>query len=548
MARRRGQTVATSMPHCKAYSPARYCEITGARRAPRHHQDPKLSSALEYAKHKTNLGYRLFVEFTRDFPMVRDAYGGEDLKRYDSRRRMIREQLRHRGGKYMAQFAGYMCDMCETAVRAYRKRRAYNPNARRPKCENPVLRQGADACVIYGDGFWCSLSDAPNQPLLASRRVFLRFPITPSRHAMEIQLTPNVVERIATAVSVGAVTINSTAASIAYEPQPVQPVQPKGMMGMDVNKREHVIASTDGEVDHIVNGALGFAQERRRRHAILGVTGGRPKHPKARTKPRYVKNPGSKPRNKGKRSKKRRDWRVNRRERARINSRFVHRKNDWLFKMMHGCATRGYALVLEESAINRLLVRSNRMMSREQRDLLKMGLSQGTIRAVADGVFKKYGLSVYGVTPAGTSSECPKCGEKLWAAKYRTRSWKSWKRTKACTACLYYVDRDDVAGINILCRGVSAYEPAAGPAPLQDGDGRQVAGDWEQCVPQLVQTLLDAAVVWMPYVGEGRRPKGDAKKPAPCEPADARFLDDRLDVSTNSAGIGPPGETPGVLC
>ncbi len=144
MARRRGQTVATSMPHCKAYSPARYCEITGARRAPRHHQDPKLSSALEYAKHKTNLGYRLFVEFTRDFPMVRDAYGGEDLKRYDSRRRMIREQLKHRGGKYMAQFAGYMCDMCETAVRAYRKRRAYNPGGG-PLRARPI--RNTDTCV-----------------------------------------------------------------------------------------------------------------------------------------------------------------------------------------------------------------------------------------------------------------------------------------------------------------------------------------------------------------------------------------------------------------
>ena len=549
MARRRGQTVATSMPHCKAYSPARYCEITGARRAPRHHQDPKLSSALEYAKHKTNLGYRLFVEFIARLSdgAGRIRRGGSETVRFPPPHDTRTTQGTAAANTWRSLPA--TCATCARPPSAPTAKDAHTtptravPNAKTPSCAR--AQTPASYMVM---GFWCSLSDAPNQPLLASRRVFLRFPITPSRHAMEIQLTPNVVERIATAVSAGAVTINNTTASIAYEPQPVQPVQPKGMMGMDVNKREHVIASTDGEVDHIVNGALGFAQERRRRHAILGVTGGRPKHPKARTKPRYVKNPGSKPRNKGKRSKKRRDWRVNRRERARINSRFVHRKNDWLFKTMHGCATRGYALVLEESAINRLLVRSNRMMSREQRDLLKMGLSQGIIRAVADGVFKKYGLSVYGVTPAGTSSECPKCGEKLWAAKYRTRSWKSWKRVKACTACLYYVDRDDVAGINILRRGVSAYEPAAGPAPLQDGAGRQVAGDWEQCVPQLVQTLLDAAVVWMPYVGEGRRPKGDAKKPAPYEPADARFLDDRLDVSTNSAGIGPPGETPGVLC
>ena len=213
MGRRRGQTMAVSMPHGKIYNPVKYCEITGARRAPKHDPDPTLASALEYARHKTNLGYRLWTEFIRDFPQVRDDYTGEQLEQYDTRRRMIRERLKHRDGRYMAQFANYMGDMCETAVRTYHKRRAYDPNARRPRCRNSVLRQGAGSCVVYGDGFWCSLSDAPKQPLLASRRVVLRFPVTPHRHTMEIQLTPNVVERISTAMSVGAVTINDTTVS-----------------------------------------------------------------------------------------------------------------------------------------------------------------------------------------------------------------------------------------------------------------------------------------------------------------------------------------------
>ena len=73
-----------------------------------------------------------------------------------------------------------------------------------------------------------------------------------------------------------------------------------------------------------------------------------------------------------------------------------------------------------------------------------MGLSQGMVRAAADGVFPKYGLPVYCVTPAGTSSICPACGEKLWAPRYGTKSWKSWRRTKACVPCLYYVNRDSV--------------------------------------------------------------------------------------------------------
>ena len=318
---------------------------------------------------------------------------------------------------------------------------------------------------------------------------------------------------------------------------------------MDVNKREHVAADTDGNIRRIPNTALKFAWTRRKRHAALSVTGGRPKKKrgKARTKPRHVKRPGRKPRNKGNHSKKRRDARVNHRERNRINTRYKDQKNDWLFKMMHGLAAMGYALVLEKSTINHLLVRSNRNMSKEERDLLKMGLGQGMVRAVADSVFPKYGLPVYGVTPAGTSSTCPACGMKLWAPKYRTKAWNLWRRAKACVPCLYCVDRDDVAAVNIVARGVSAYEPAAGPAQ-DDCNGRRVAGDWEQRVPQLVRMLLDAAVVWFPYCGEGRRPKGDVKNPSYHMVGDARSLDDRLDASNCPAGVGPPGETPGALC
>ena len=546
MRRRRGPTAAASMPHGKIYNPAKFCEVTGARRAPRHGPDHILASALECARHKTGLGYRLWGEFIRDFPGVRGSYGGEELGQYDARRRQIYDLLKHRDGRYMAAFASYMSDACETAIRAYHKRRAHDPNARRPRCTNPVLRQGAGSCVIYGRGFWCKLSDAPNQPLLESPYVRLRFPVTPSRHTMEVQLTPHVVEKIATAVRVGAVTLTDTTISIAYEPQPVAPAQPKGMAGMDVNKREHVAADTDGNVRRMPNAALVFARARRKKLAALGVTGGKTKRGRRHATPRHVRHPGKKPRNKGGRTKKRRDERVSRRERSRINARFGHQKDDWLYKLMHEIAALGFALVLEEKTINRLLVRSNRNMSKEERDLLKMGLSQGRVRAVADSVFPKYGLSVYGVTPAGTSSMCPACGEKLWAARYGTKSWGSWRRTKACVPCLYYVDRDSVAAINIVWRGVSAYEPAAGPEPHHaDGSGRQVAGDWEQRAPQLVQMLLGAAVVWFPYTGEGRRPKGGAKNPPYDMAGDARPPDDRPDASNGLTGLGPPGETPG---
>ena len=547
MKRRCGPTASVSMPHGKIHHPGKYCEITGARRAPKHDPDPTLASALEYARHKTGLGYHLWGEFIRDFPRVRDDYKGNELERYDARRRQIYHMLKHRGSKYMAAFANYMNDACETATRAYHKRRAYDPNARRPKCTNSVLRQGAGSCVVYGRGFWCSLSDAPNQPLLASPRVVLRFPIIPFKHTMEIQLTPHMVEKIATAASVGAVTVTDTTVSIAYEPRPVEPVQPRGMIGMDVNKREHVAADTDGNVRRIPNGALECARARRKKLAKLSVTGGKPKRGKKHAAPLHVKHPG-KPKNKGNRPKKRRDERVSRRERNRINARFRHQKDGWLYRLMHELAGMGCALVLEEKTIGRLLVRSNKMMSKEERDLLRMGLNQGMVRAAADGVFPKYGLPVYGVTPAGTSSVCPACGEKLWAPRYGTKSWNLWRRTKACVPCLYYVDRDSVAAINIVWRGVSAYEPAAGPGQSDDCSGRQVAGDWEQRAPQLVRMLLGAVAVRFPHVVEGRRPKGGAKNP-PCHMAgDARSLDDRPDASNGTTGLGPPGETPEALC
>ncbi|MCE2508516.1 MAG: hypothetical protein J4G04_04340, partial [Nitrosopumilaceae archaeon] len=405
----------------------------------RHDPDHILAAALEYARHRTGLGYRLWTEFIRDFPRVRDGYKGGELKLYDMRRREIYERLKHRDHRYMANFASYMNDGCETAIRAYRKRRAYDPNARRPKCTNPALRRGATSCVIYGKGFWCKLSDAPNQPhILASPHVVLRFPVVPSRHVAEFRLTAHMVEKLATAVRVGAVTVTPTVLSIAYEPRPVvAPIPPRGMVGMDVNKMEHSTADTDGNVRRIPNAALKYAQIRRKKHAALSVTGGRPKKNRnhsVRNMPRHVKHPGRKPKNKRHHAKKRRDWRVNRRERNRINARYRNQKNDWLYKLMHSLAGREMALVLEESTIDRLLVRSNRMMSRETRDLLKMGLSQGMIRAVADSVFPKHGLPVYGIAPAGTSSVCPACDAKLWAPKYGTKAWNLWRRTKACAS------------------------------------------------------------------------------------------------------------------
>ena len=354
------------------------------------------------------------------------------------------------------------------------------------------------------------------------------------------------MERLAGAVRVGAVTVSSTTVSIAYEPRPVAPAELVGMMGMDVNKAEHVVAGTDGSIRRIKNGALAYAEARRKKHRTLSVTGGKPgqKRPRSgRSMPRHVRHPGRKPKNKS----KRRDWRVNRTQRNRINTRYYHQKIDWLYKLMHSLADRSMGLALERSTIDRLLVRRNRSMPGEQRDLLKMGLSQGAVIRIAREVFAKYGLPVHDVDPSGTSSDCPACDAKLWAPGYRSRSWNVRRRAKACTACLYYVDRDDVATINIVGRGVSAYEPAAVPGqPLQGNPGRRVAGDWEQGAPQLVHMLLGAATIWFPYVGEGRRPKGSAKNPL-CV-GDARLLDDRLDASNGTTGVDPPGEVLGSLC
>ena len=59
--------MAVSMPHGKVYRPAKFRELTGMRRAPKYDPDNTLVSALEYAKHKTGLGYHMWGEFIRDF-------------------------------------------------------------------------------------------------------------------------------------------------------------------------------------------------------------------------------------------------------------------------------------------------------------------------------------------------------------------------------------------------------------------------------------------------------------------------------------------------
>ncbi len=63
-------------------------------------------------------------------------------------------------------------------------------------------------------------------------------------------------------------------------------------------------------------------------------------------------------------------------------------------------------LVPERPTIDAMLVKSNRNMSSIERDLLKMGLSQGTIVEVAGRVFARHGLRVHLADPRGTSSTC----------------------------------------------------------------------------------------------------------------------------------------------
>ena len=81
---------------------------------------------------------------------------------------------------------------------------------------------------------------------------------------------------------------------------------------------------------------------------------------------------------------------------------------------MHGMAARGMDLALKIPTVDHLLRCSNRMVSGKERDLLKTGLSQGTVIEVAKQVFAKHGLPVRLVDPYGTSSTCPVCGGPFW--------------------------------------------------------------------------------------------------------------------------------------
>ncbi len=339
MKRTSGLTVSVSMHHGKVYSPPKFREITGVRKqaVPPHDPDGALAGALEHAVHKINLGIRMWLNLIRDYPKVREDHSGAELAEYDGRVRMVYAMLKHHRGRYMAQFAKYMADGCEVMARAYVKRRTTDANATRPRCSNPALRQGSSSCVVYGRGFWCKLSDAPGQPLLSSPYVILRFPIVPSRHTAEFKLNRHVIEAIATASGMGAVTLTPTTLSIAVTPRPAAAAEPGGggIIAMDVNKAEHATADTNGRQERIPNGALAHAGARRRKHAAPGVAGGPPakKRNGRRSGRRHpAKHPGRKP------SNKRRDRRVNRRERRAINARYANQKTNHLYKMMHGLA------------------------------------------------------------------------------------------------------------------------------------------------------------------------------------------------------------------
>ena len=241
-----GRTISTSMHHGKVHNPSKFREITGARRkaAPAYEPDAALAGALESAVHKTNLGTRMWLDLIRDYPRVRSDYSGAVLAEYDGRVRQIYTMLKHRQGGYMAQFALYLLEHCETLARTYVKRRA--ADAARPRCSNPALRQGAGSCVVYGKGFWCKLSDAPRQPLLSSSYVVLRFPVTPSKHTAEFRLNGRMVEAISAASKVGAVTVTPTTPSVSLTPRPIARREPGGVVAMNVNKVEPATADTNG--------------------------------------------------------------------------------------------------------------------------------------------------------------------------------------------------------------------------------------------------------------------------------------------------------------
>ena len=175
-----------------------------------------------------------------------------------------------------------------------------------------------------------------------------------------------------------------------------------------------------------------------------------------------------------------------------------------------------------------------------ERDLLKMGLSQGTIIGVAGRVLAKRGLRVHPADPRGTSSTCPVCGGTFWEANHpKDRNlWRQWRRKKACTACHYLMDRDDAAPINLLRRRLPSSSSSSNCEPAS-GNGVRVAWDWERRVDRPAFRLADAACVRFPHVcSEGWRLKGGANKP--LQGADARLLGDRPDAS-KYCGTRPPG-------
>ncbi len=243
----------------------------------------------------------------------------------------------------------------------------------------------------------------------------------------------------------GSVTITPGSLAIAFSKE-MEPYEPRGFIGIDVNERNVTASSVDGWTRRFDE--LGEVVEIRERYREIGAGISRKTRGDRKVAKRLLGKYG-------------------RREKRRIRSR-LHRVT---LQLVGYARRQKLGIKMEELKGIRKLYRKSNGQSRSFRGRMNSWAFREVQRQI-DYKSKWDGVPVWYVNPRGTSSYCPNCGSRVVPLA---------DRKLYCQKCDIDWDRDDLASKNIMACAVPQARPSRGSDEGErGGDGSNPRSRWRE--------------------------------------------------------------------
>ena len=357
--------------------------------------------------------------------------------RRDARGKDLYRMAAHRTGIYQTRFAEYIVRDVLGSHKAWRTNRLAEPHARAPHYHNGVAQTDRFELAFGETSKRWNGEPAVHVAIYGRGRQ--------DRPRMAFKVPPYVVEKLGQpGVVPKSVRLSRDEIFIIYEVV-VPDREPETWAGMDINAKNNTYAYPNGMTGTVWNE---YGKEYSRAHSKI----------------QRVRRLG--------------DARVMEKCMKKAWKTYQNRIKDHVGKEARACARAGCAVGFEDLKTHRLYTK-DRKMSPYARGKMKSTLNAGQRRRAITNALESEGLPHAGVDPAGTSSNCLECGQRLKRSAVRQEGVRNlW-----CQPCRAIRERDGNAGANILFRTILALVMEW---TGHDGSQRKIT------LPGIISTLREA--------------------------------------------------------